>query len=167
MSDIESGEKQDTSLDASREVPERTHKDTTKEARLHGQQCLFIASLFESDSQVFLVTLPKRGFGYFSSPSPRGQSSAPCGNGTWDNAPNRSEHGELYQNHRAEIKCGGDENKKSHNCVKWILARNAFCEVMEALSVGHAMTPPRHVGDGHSPTLSLSVCHPQPKSRLP
>ena len=28
-------EKQDTSRDASREVPERTHNDATKEARLH------------------------------------------------------------------------------------------------------------------------------------
>ena len=34
--------------DASREEPERTYNDTTKEARLHGRQCPSVAPLFSS-----------------------------------------------------------------------------------------------------------------------
>ena len=71
----------DTSSDASREVPERTHNDTPKEAKLHGRQCPFRASLCELDSQVFLVTRPKTAvvggrLGETPLP-PRGKSIAP------------------------------------------------------------------------------------------
>ena len=70
-----------TSSDASREVPERTHNDTPKEAKLHGRQCPFRASLCELDSQVFLVTRPKTAvvsgrLGETPLP-PRGKSIAP------------------------------------------------------------------------------------------
>ena len=57
MADIESGEKQDTSLDASEQVPERTFKDTPKEAKLHGRQCPSDASL-SSVSQASLRRYP-------------------------------------------------------------------------------------------------------------
>ena len=70
-----------TSSDASREVPERTYNDTPKEAKLHGRQCPFRASLCELDSQVFLVTRPMSAvvgerLGETPLP-PRGKSIAP------------------------------------------------------------------------------------------
>ena len=71
-----------TSSDASREVPERTHNDTPKEAKLHGRQCPFRASLCELDSQVFLVTRPMTAkfaarWSQRALPIPRGKSIAP------------------------------------------------------------------------------------------
>ena len=45
-------------------------KDTPKEAKLHGLAVSFSLRLSESSFLHFTLTLPKRGFGYFSSPSP-------------------------------------------------------------------------------------------------
>ena len=52
---------QDTSSDASSEVLEITLRDTPKEAKLHGRQCPFNASLGDRFSS-FHSTPPKRGF---------------------------------------------------------------------------------------------------------
>ena len=62
MADIESGKKQDTSPDASEQVPERTFKDTPKEAKLHGLQRPLDASL-SSVSQASLRRHPNAAVG--------------------------------------------------------------------------------------------------------
>ena len=53
-----------------------TLEDTPKEAKLHGLAVSFSLRLSESSFLHFTLTLPKRGFGYFSSPQPRGKSNA-------------------------------------------------------------------------------------------
>ena len=75
----------DTSSNASREVPERTHNDTNEGGETARTAASFHSVVaFESDSQVFLVTHPKHGLGLrLLTPFPRGKSVAspdsPCG----------------------------------------------------------------------------------------
>ena len=73
--------KNNTSSDASREVPERTYNDTPKEAKLHGPAVSSsLRRYVELDSQVFLVTPPDAADGGCALSQPyrtRGKSITP------------------------------------------------------------------------------------------
>ena len=74
-SDIGIGGKTKHLPDASREVPERTCNDTKRRRNCTDCSVLPLRRCIEFDSQVFLVTRPKRSDGYGCSPSgPRGLS---------------------------------------------------------------------------------------------
>ena len=55
----------------------------------------------------------------------------------------------------------------SHNCAKWIVLRNAFCAVMEALSFARSATPPCNVGDTPSLTPRVTGSYPRSSRLLP